>query len=48
MVNRCCEQNLAYVMHVLLEGAIRPPFFPFRVELNLFFYVFNLTLCCSY
>ncbi len=39
MVNRCCEQNLAYVMHVLLEG-LSGALFSFRVKLPLFFSVF--------
>jgi len=39
MVNRLGEQNLAYVMLVLLEG-LSGALFSFRVELPLFFFSF--------
>ena len=39
MVNRLGEQNLAYVMLVLLEG-LSGALFSFRVELPLFFQFF--------
>ena len=46
MVNRLGEQNLAYVMLVLLEG-LSGALFSFRVELPLFFSVFLLQLLLS-
>lgn len=46
MVNRLGEQNLAYVMLVLLEG-LSGALFSFRVELPLFFSVFLSQLLLS-
>ena len=46
MVNRCGEQNLAYVMLVQLKG-LYGALFLFRVKLTLFFSVFLLQLLLS-
>jgi hypothetical protein len=47
MVNRCGEQNLAYVMLVQLKG-LYGALFLFRVELTLFFQFFLSQLLLSH